>query len=75
MSESMSGHTHAIEPLTKSQQKLRGCKIADMAIYEIHDWIAACKRMELWAQDPKARSIWKTAGQEATLELERRLSR
>jgi hypothetical protein len=62
------------EPLTNSQQSLRGCKIADMAIYQLHDWIAACKTMELWAKDAKARDKWHKSGQEAAAELQRRLS-
>jgi hypothetical protein len=62
------------EPLTESQQSLRGHQIADMAIYQLHDWILACRRMEVWAQSAQDRTTWKTCGQEVVTELERRLT-
>jgi hypothetical protein len=62
------------EPLTESQQRLRGYKISNMAIYQLHDWISACRRMAHWAKSAQDRTIWKTSGQEALTELERRLT-
>ena len=62
------------EPLTESQQKLRGRQISEMAIYQLHDWIAACKRMGLWAKTYEERTAWKESGQQAVTELERRVA-
>ena len=59
-------------PLSKTQQRLRGRKIADMTDDQLRDWIDACSRMEEWVKPPKARRSWKSAGQEAMAELERR---
>jgi len=62
------------EPLTKSQQKLRGRKIVDMSNDQLKGWIAACGKMELWVKPAKPRRAWKKSGQEAMAELERRVS-
>jgi hypothetical protein len=60
------------EPLTKSQQKLRGRKVTDMNIDQLIDWISACDKMELWVKPAKARRSWKEGAQKARCELERR---
>jgi hypothetical protein len=62
------------EPLTKSQQSLRGRKISDMTIDQLQDWIAACEKMEQWIGHAKARREWRISGIEAENELERRNS-
>jgi len=59
-------------PLSQSQQRLRGRKIADMTDDQLRDWIDACTRMEKWVKPAKARRSWKQSGQEAMEELERR---
>jgi len=62
------------EPLTKSQRKLRGRKIADMTVEQLKDWIAACDKMERWIKKAaNARRAWKLSGQEAQAELDRRI--
>ena len=58
-------------PLTQSQQLLRGQQITDMAIYQLHDWIAACKKMSVWARTDKDRAAWEESAQKAMAELER----
>ena len=60
------------EPLTKSQQSLRGRKIVDMTDAQLRDWIEACEKMEVWVGDAKARRGWRLSGIEAENELERR---
>ena len=61
------------EPLTKSQQQLRGMQVRDMSIEELKDWIVACDRMEVWVKPNKVRRLWKDAREEAEAELFRRL--
>ena len=60
------------EPLSKSQQALRGSKINDMSIDQLQDWIDACGKMERWVDAAKARREWRVSGIEAERELERR---
>ena len=62
------------EPLTKSQQRLRGRKISDMSVDQLQDWILACEKMEVWVDASKARRGWRLSGIEATEELARRSS-
>ena len=62
------------EPLTKSQQQLRGRKIVDMSDEQLRDWIDACDRMERWVSASKARRSWRIGGIEAENELQRRNS-
>lgn len=59
-------------PLSKSQQRLRGRKVADMANDELRDWIDACDKMERSGLAAKARRSWKESGNDARNELERR---
>ena len=69
MGESMS------EPLSKSQQALRGRTLTDMTEDQLRDWIDACNKMEVWPHTAKkARHDWKLGGNEAMAELERRQS-
>ena len=63
---------HMAEPLSKSQQRLRGRKLTDMTIGQLRDWIDACDKMERWVTAAKARRGWKQSGQEAERELQRR---
>lgn len=63
------------EPLTKSQQQLRGKQVRDMSIDELNDWIVARDRMEVWLQHNKARRSWKDSRDEAEEELTRRLGK
>jgi hypothetical protein len=61
------------QPLSKSQQKLRGRKIVDMSDTQLADWIVACHSMEAWPRiDAKARRGWKASRLEAEGEVERR---
>ena len=60
------------EPLTKSQQSLRGRKIVNMTDDQLRDWIQACEKMENWVRHAKARRGWRLSGIEAGDELERR---
>jgi hypothetical protein len=60
------------EPLSKSQQHLRGRNVADMTTDQLRDWIDACAKMERWVTAAKARRSWKLSGQHAQQELERR---
>ena len=62
------------EPLTKSQQQLRGRKLADMTDEQLRDWIDACGKMEHWLSAAKARRGWRLSGIEAEDELQRRNS-
>jgi hypothetical protein len=61
------------EPLTKSQQRLRGRKVQDMSVDELNDWISACDRMEVWVSHNKARRSWNVAREDAQEELARRI--
>ena len=63
------------EPLSKSQQQLRGRKILVMSVEQLRDWIDACDKMEAWVDAAKARREWRLSGIEATEELERRKSK
>ena len=64
------------QPLSKSQQALRGRKIADMTDAQLVDWIEACQKMETWPRiDGKARRGWKASRAAAELEVERRASK
>lgn len=60
------------EPLSKSQQSLRGRKIVDMTDNQLRDWIDACEKMEIWVGHAKARRGWRVSGIEAEDELKRR---
>lgn len=60
------------EPLTRSQQQLRGRKISDMTDEQLRDWIDACDKMETWVVAAKARRGWRESGIDAQAELERR---
>ena len=60
------------EPLSNSQQKLRGREIRVMTHEQLVDWIRACHAMEKWVRYNKARRSWKHSGIEAEAELERR---
>jgi hypothetical protein len=62
-----------IQPLSKSQQDLRGRKIIDMDDAQLNDWIDACQKMEAWPQiHSKARRGWKDSRIAAELEIDRR---
>ena len=59
-----------INPLSRSQENLRGRKIADMSVEQLRDWIDACQRMEEWKYTPaKARRGWKASRAKAEAEL------
>jgi hypothetical protein len=61
------------QPLSKSQQNLRGRKIIDMDDAQLNDWVDACQKMEAWPRiEPKARRGWKDSRIAAELEIERR---
>lgn len=60
------------EPLSKSQQALRGRKICDMTEEQLRDWIGACLKMEKWVGAAKARRGWRLSGIEAEQELNSR---
>jgi len=61
------------ELLTKSQQNLRGRKVADMTDSQLLEWIDACDRMEKWPHIAnKGRRSWKSGREEAQLEIDRR---
>jgi|GEM_PF-2097700 hypothetical protein len=60
-------------PLSKSQERLRGVKISDMTDEQLLDWIDACDKMEKANKMPsKARRSWKEGRQEALDEIEKR---
>ena len=61
------------EPLTKSQQGLRGRKLCDMTNEQLREWIDACNRMEQWVKPAKSRRAWREMGIKAEAELDRRL--
>jgi hypothetical protein len=63
------------EPLTRSQQSLRGKKITDMTDTELRDWLDACTKMEVHVKPAKARRSWKSGAREAEAELQRRARR
>jgi hypothetical protein len=61
------------QPLSKSQESLRGKKIVDMSVSELKDWVAACDAIEVWKHTPsKTRRGWKRSREEAIAELARR---
>jgi hypothetical protein len=62
-------------PLSKSQESLRGRKRSDMSEAQLHDWIDACNKMEAWVKSAKARRSWKRAREEAEAELASRAKR
>ena len=62
------------EPLSKSQQQLRGRSVGDMTDDQLRDWIDACEKMESWVKASKARRSWKLSGHDAEAVLERRKS-
>ena len=68
----MASVTHMAEPLSKSQQKLRGREIRIMTDEQLVDWIYACYAMEKYVNHNKARRGWKHSGQEAEAEIDRR---
>ncbi len=45
------------QPLTKSQQELRGRSLCEMSIGQLHEWIDACDKMERWVDAKKARRV------------------
>jgi hypothetical protein len=53
------------EPLSKSQQRLRGKDIRTMTNDELTDWIHACNAMEKWVKYNKARRGWKQSRKDA----------
>ena len=61
-----------MEPLSKSQQTLRGRSVLDMSVEQLRDWLAACSKMELWVKPAKARRAWRLGLREAIAELDRR---
>ena len=60
------------EPLSKTQQRLRGRKICDMTDEQLRDWIDACEKMNKWLGAAKARRGWRLSGIKAEEELRRR---
>jgi hypothetical protein len=66
------GITRMGEPLSKSQQKLRGHEIRVMTDEQLVDWIHACHAMENYVTHNKARRGWKQSGQKAEAEVNRR---
>ena len=58
-----------MEPLTKSQQNLRGRQIGEMSVEQLRDWIDACEKMEKSVKYNKARRDWKSSRDEAMAEL------
>jgi hypothetical protein len=62
-------------PLTKSQEALRGRKRADMTTAQLHEWIDACNKMEAWVKPAKARRTWKLAREDALTEIAKRAAR
>jgi hypothetical protein len=65
-----------INPLTKSQERLRGVKRADMTDEQLLEWIDACNKMETIRNMPaKARRSWKRGREEALAEIEKRKNR
>ena len=62
------------EPLSKSQQRLRGRRINEMTDEQLVDWIDACEKLEMWVGAAKSRRSWRQSGNEAETELERRAS-
>jgi hypothetical protein len=46
-----------------------------MSEAQLHEWIDACDKMEAWVKPPKARRMWKQAGEEAEAELASRAQR
>ncbi len=61
------------DPLTKSQQALRGKRVPDMTDAQLRDWLEACAKMELHVKPAKARRSWRSSAQEAEAELQKRL--
>ncbi|MEO9885281.1 MAG: hypothetical protein ABJR05_06725 [Balneola sp.] len=60
-------------PLSKTQERLRGEKASDMTDEQLLDWIDACDKMEKAKKmPPKARRSWKESRQEAFDEIEKR---
>ncbi len=63
-------------PLTKSQERLRGVKRTDMTDEQLLEWIDACNKMETAKNMPaKARRSWKKGREEALAEIEKRRNR
>ncbi len=63
------------DPLTRSQQRLRGREVADMSDAQLDDWVDACTKMELHIKHPKARRSWKEGRHDALAEIERRAAK
>jgi hypothetical protein len=64
------------QPLSITQQALRGRKVTDMTDVQLRDWIDACDQMEAWVHiTAKARRGWKAARVRAVTELARRNER
>lgn len=62
-----------MEPLTKTQQALRGRNLRDLSPDQLRDWIDACEKMEHWVKYKKARREWKQSREQAVALLEVRL--
>ncbi len=60
------------EPLTKTQQALRGRSVGDMSLEQLRDWIDACEKMENCVGYNKARRGWRQGREDALTELVRR---
>jgi hypothetical protein len=60
------------EPLSKSQQQLRGRDVHTMTNDQLSDWIHACNSMEKWVKYNKARRSWKRGRKEAEEEIQKR---
>ena len=66
----------ADQPLSRSQHKLRGRKVADMDDGQLLDWIDACQKMEAWPRiEPKSRRGWKESRIAAESEVARRAAK
>jgi hypothetical protein len=60
------------EPLSDSQQRLRGKDVRTMAKEQLIDWIHACNAMEKWVSHNKARRGWKQGRADAEAEIQKR---
>jgi hypothetical protein len=60
------------EPLSDSQQRLRGKDVRTMTNEQLVDWIHACNAMEKWVSHNKARRGWKQGRADAEAEIQKR---
>jgi hypothetical protein len=66
----------ATNPLSRSQEILRGRKVGNMSVEQLREWIDATNRMDEWKDTPaKARRGWKASRAKAGAGLERRRRR